>query len=144
MGILNSPNRRTFVAAKLGVAATLGVPGIALAKSDINAGWDTICALEFEMLKGQFFTIKSDDGETMKLRLTEVVAGKSGSARPKHLRRKEGLIAVFDAPKSVCEKFVEVGHHTVDIRHPALGAGRAFLGAVPDAKGRHKIEMVLN
>jgi len=147
MSKLNTPNRRTFVAANLGVAA-LGVSGVSAALpthlNSAKADWPTLCATEMETLKGQKFTVRTDGGEMMKLRLTEVIAAKSGPARPKTLRRQEGLIAVFEAAKSCCNYFAENGHQNVDMRHPALGASRVFLGAVPSRKGGHKIEMVLN
>jgi len=132
-------NRRAFVAAQAGVAA-MGVSGMAAAST--KPKWETLTVKELKPFIGEQFKVQCDCGLSMQLRLTETIAAKSGWARPANLRRREGVIAVFDSPQA--EKFAENGDRSVRISHPELGSFNLFLGATPRRNGGFDIEAVLN
>jgi len=154
---LGNPNRRIFIAANLCLTAGLGmgfataalgqeIPGsLATSSPSLSANtWNTVATPEFRSFKRDYFYALTDDNRPVRLRLLKVIAGNSGPHRPRHLARREGLIAVFNAAKADCDWFIENGHQSVGIWHHALGNSRVFLGAVKNARGQYKIEMVLN
>ena len=161
MGAFKNPNRRGFIIGNLCAAAGLcmtistGASAQILATPGQNSGtiqapslsansWETVAEPEFKVFKRQYFHVLTDDNRPIRLRLLKIIPGNSGPNRPKHLRRREGLIAVFNTSKANCDWFVKNGHQSVNIWHHALGNSRVFLGAVPSPRGGHKIEMVLN
>jgi len=110
----------------------------------ISQDWSSIEAAEFRKFSSDYFYILTDDNRPVRLRLLKTLKVDSGPYRPDHLARREGLIAVFNAPIADCNWFIENGHQSVNIWHHALGNGRVFLGAVKNARGQYKIEMILN
>lgn len=141
-------NRRAFMAGNLsiaaGVTASVANASAFLSPTVSPNTWSTVAASEFTAFRRDYFYAQTDDNRLVRLRLLKVIATNSGPARPKHLARREGLIAVFNAAKADCDWFVENGHQSVNIWHHALGNSRVFLGAVKNARGQYKIEMVLN
>ena len=143
--------RRTVLAqvSALGVAAVTGLTGLFRAVTPAGAAgsaaghaWETAGAPQFGQMIGHTFRVRLDDGTFLALRLVEVEAVVSGPHRPAHLRRREGVVLVFDGART--QALVEQGSRCYQVRHARLGTCDLLLGPVPRRSGGHYIEAVLN
>ncbi len=140
----NTPklNRRAFVAAQA-CAVLAGASGLAGASILGSApSWETATKKELSPLIGDRFTATTMDGLHVDLKLIAAEACCSGPARPAHLARREGVMAVFKSPQA--SKIALSGHQTVRIKHASLGKFDLFIGAVPSRSGGHVLEAILN
>lgn len=142
------PNRRRFIA---GQACALSVAGAASAQASMPSlpynlqappTFETVNSDEMAAFKRDRFWARAEDGTSLVLRLVRVERVNSGPNRPKILKRKEGLVAVFVSPQ--LDWFVENGAQTVMMGHPVLGYSDVFISAAPKRRGGHEIVVVLN
>ncbi len=144
-------NRRSFLAANAALAATSVVPATAAtsAASSVTTSataaplaWHSVTSDALNAFVGDRFRVKTEDGDTLVLRLVAVEPFSSGPDRPVDLPRSEGLIAVFDSPDKAC--LVDCGHKMHRVSHPNLGSAHLFMGPSQRRNGDHVLEMVLN
>ncbi len=135
-------SRRTFVAAQA-CAVLSGASGIAGASALSKApSWETATKKELTPLIGDRFTAITEGGQHIVLQLIAAEACCSGRHRPVHLKRREGVTAVFTSPQA--GQIALSGHQTVRIKHTSLGKFDLFIGAVPSRSGGHILEAILN
>ncbi len=91
---------------------------------------------------GDRFRINSRDTGELVLKLVSVEPVNSGPARPSHLPREEGVVALFDSPDKA--PMVECGCGIYRVSHARLGSADLYMGPSPLRHGGHVLEVVLN
>lgn len=144
-------SRRSFVAANAAVAAAAAVPAVAnattapvasVAPKTLPTSWETVTAEQMASLVGDRFRVRSSEAGEMVMQLIAVEPVQSGTDRPAHLSRAEGLVAVFDSPDKAPLVACEPTMHRVS--HPRLGSADLYFSPSCLRSGGHVLEMVLN
>lgn len=159
MGVLNKLSRRAVLAGKAALAGLAVLPAAARARAPGVAGpaaqapggegaavlpprWHDATAEELAALVGQRFRATSPAHGALALKLEALEPGVSGAARPAHLPRREGVVAIFDSPDAG-PLIAEGGGH-LTLWHRRMGAAELYATAVPRRSGGARIEIVLN
>ena len=142
-------SRRSFVAANAAVAAAAAVPAVASAStapvaaaSSVPTNWETVTGDQLAGFVGDRFRVRSSEAGELVMRLIAVEPVDSGADRPSHLRRSEGVVAVFDSPDKA--PLVACGQTIHRVSHPRLGSADLYFGPSCLRSGGHVLEMVLN
>ncbi|MGV6800947.1 MAG: DUF6916 family protein [bacterium] len=142
-----TPNRRNVLAGQAGLLAVAGTIGTTQAANTpdtprANVKWQDVLSHDLLPMIGQKFLALGKDGLVLDLTMKSVDTLNSGPARPKSLKRKEGLSALFHSPDA--DKLAKAGSQTMVLKHPQLGKIDVFLNAIPRPAGGYHIEMILN
>ncbi|MEQ6204701.1 hypothetical protein ABMC88_16790 [Sulfitobacter sp. HNIBRBA2951] len=153
MSFLNKVSRRTVMAGQAALAGLAALPSIASARvASTGAGlapattlaprWDTATAEELAPFVGERFRVKTQAHGTLVLKLVAVTASASGDDRPAAIRRREGVVAIFDSPDIA--PLVADGEGVHRVHHPRIGSADLYMAAAPRQNGGSYIEVVLN
>lgn len=142
-------NRRLFIGGQVALAASVGFGASAFALENQSSfgleeqvSWRTGTADQFAKLINQQFTAVTPNGGLLQMKLVEAIPNSSGSARPKHLSRQEGVSLIFES--DFAEDLAAKGHHITSVWNSVLGESKMFLGTIPRRSGGYEIEVILN
>jgi len=140
-------NRRNVIIGQACAIGFIGSTAVASATSlpyDLQSAptWETVTYNEMTAFRLQRFWGRGDDGTSFAMRLLRTEAINSGPARPKHLKRKEGVIALFGSPQM--DWFIKKGAQNILVGHKVLGHATLYITPSPRRKSGYFLEAVLN
>jgi hypothetical protein len=158
MNILTQMTRRGVLACQATAASLMALPSVAAASIGTDPvtvaatgdaippalppRWDTATAVELAPFVGQRFRVKTQAHGNIVLKLVAVEPALSGTARPAHLPRREGVTAVFESPEMA--PLVADGDGLHRVSHPRIGSADLYMTAAPRRFGGHHVSIVLN
>lgn len=106
--------------------------------------WSNVNADDLSEYLGDDFSVLTSDNQSISLKLTKVIPGKTDLNRPNFLLRNQSVIAVFSASKADRDLLARSESQMVDSWHHALGSGKVFLTPIKKSDGEYSIEIVLD